>query len=342
MKKPASPAAVAGILFAALLGTAGCRPCGSVCGTPAPAAATTAFPRPAENEFSVMTFNLHQYALTVREDAADTLAPKPREEAAAIIDAIRQISPDILAVQEMGDPLAWDDFKLRLREAGVEAYPYEEYLRQDPGDRNIALLSRFPIAARNPHTDDTYTIGPTQFPVRRGIIEVDLDIAPAYRLRLMVAHLKSKLFHEYGQAEMRRNEARLLCNHVRAALKDDPNLNLLVLGDLNDDPASRPLREIVQYQEETILHDLRPEDFAGAAWTYRGADDNHQRLDYLLASKGLLPEVVLDKTYVVNLLSLAKASDHRPLVGTFVAAERAPEAAPDLSSRKSSDFPMDD
>ena len=341
MKKTASLAFAAGILFATLLGTAGCRPCGSVRGTPSPAAATAAFPRPAENEFSVMTFNLHQYALTDREGAADTLEPKPREEAAAIVDAIRQISPDILAVQEMGDPRAWDEFKLRLRESG-EVYPYEEYLRQDPGDRNLALLSRFPIAARNAHTDDTYTIGPTQFPVRRGILEVDLDITPSYRLRLMVAHLKSKLFHEYGQAEMRRNEARLLCNHVRAALKDDPNLNLLVLGDLNDDPASRPLREIVQYQEEPILHDLRPEDFAGAAWTYRGADDNHQRLDYLLASKGLLPEVVLDKTYVVNLLSLAKASDHRPLVGTFVAAERALEAAPDLSSRKSSEFPMDD
>lgn len=342
MKKTASLPALAGILFAALLATGGCRPCGSSCGTAPTPAAPASLPRPDKGEFTVMTFNLHQYALAAPDGAADSLAAKPPEEAAAIIDAIRQVSPDILAVQEMGDPRAWDDFKLRLREAGLDFYHYEEYLRQDPADHNLALLSRFPIANRMAHTDDAYTIGPTQFPVRRGFIEVDLEVAPAYRLHLMVAHLKSKLFHEYGQAEMRRNEARLLNNHVRAALKDNPDLNLLVLGDLNDDPSSRPLREIVQYQDETILHDLRPEDFAGAAWTYRGVEDTHQRFDYLLASKGLLPEVVPAKTYVLNLPALAMASDHRPLVGTFAAAERPAAAAPAAAARQSREFPMEE
>ncbi len=338
MKKTASLAVLAGILFAALLATVGCRPCGSSGGS-APA---TDLPRPAAGEFTVMTFNLHQYALAAPEGAADSLAAKPSEETAAIVEAIRQVAPDILAVQEMGDPRAWDNFKLRLREAGLDYFNDEEYLRQDPADLNLALLSRFPIANRMAHTDDAYTIGPTRFPVRRGFIEVDLEVAPAYRLHLIVAHLKSKLFHEYGQAEMRRNEARLLNNHVRAALKDNPDINLLVLGDLNDDPSSRPLREIVQYQDETILHDLRPEDATGAAWTYRGADDVHQRLDYLLASQGLLPEFIPAKSYVVNFPSLAMASDHRPIVGTFVAAERPAAAAPAPAPRRSREFPMED
>ena len=338
MKKTASLAVLAGILFAALLATVGCRPCGSSGGS-APA---TDLPRPAAGEFTVMTFNLHQYALAAPGGAADSLAAKPSEETAAIVEAIRQVAPDILAVQEMGDPRAWDNFKLRLREAGLDYFNYEEYLRQDPADLNLALLSRFPIANRMAHTDDAYTIGPTRFPVRRGFIEVDLEVVPAYRLHLIVAHLKSKLFHEYGQAEMRRNEARLLNNHVRAALKDDPDLNLLVLGDPNDDPSSRPLREILFYQDHPLLHDLRPTDEHGAAWTHRDSDDSHQRLDYLLVSDGLLPEVVLDKTLALNFLSLAKASDHRPLPGIFAASERPPESAPDLSSRQSIDIPMDD
>ena len=339
MKALLSVACSGWMLFGAGWATAGCA---RVETTPPPSAGSADPLRPAPGEFSVMTFNLHQYALIDRDGSADTLEPKPREETAAIIECLRQVSPDILAVQEIGDPAAWNDFKLRLREAGLGDYLHEEYLRRDPGDRNLAVLSRFPIVARTPRTDDTYTIGPTQFPVRRGFLEVDIEVSPAYRLRLMVAHLKSKLFHAYGQAEMRRNEARLLSNHVRASLKENPAINLLVVGDLNDDPSSRPLREILFYQDKPILRDLRPEDGAGAAWTYRGADDNHQRLDYLLASDGLLPETVMDKTRVVNFPSLARASDHRPLVGTFVAAERGAESAPPLTSRPDREFPMDE
>ena len=321
--------------------TSGCAPCDTLSSSqPCPAGKST-LPHAAKGEFSVMTFNLHLYTLIDRDSATDILEPKPRKEAKAIIETIRQASPDILAVQEMGGPDAWKEFKHSLQQAGLD-YPHEEYLRNGNKELNIALLSRFPILASQLHTNDTYTIGPTQFPVQRGIIEADIEINSAYRLRLMVAHLKSKQFHEYGQAEMRRNEARLLCNHVRAALKENPDLNLLVVGDFNDNPSSAPLQEITRYQDRTILHDLRPEDGAGAAWTYRSTDDNHARLDYMLASDGLLPETVLDKTYVVNVPALSTASDHRPLLGTFVAAERGPEARPDLSTRRPTEFPVDD
>jgi endonuclease/exonuclease/phosphatase family metal-dependent hydrolase len=341
MKKISTPSLCGLVLLAVGLWNSGCAPCDTRSSNQPCPAGKSALPHAAKDEFTVMTFNLHLYTLIDRDGNADTLEPKPRKEAKAIIDTIRQASPDILAVQEMGGPDAWKEFKHSLQQAGLE-YPHEEYLRNGTKELNIALLSRFPIVAGQLYTNDTYTIGPTQFPVQRGIIEADIAITPAYRLRLMVAHLKSKAFHEYGQAEMRRNEARLLCNHVRAALKENPDINLLVVGDFNDDPSSAPLQEITQYQDRTILHDLRPEDGAGAAWTYRSTDDNHQRIDYLLASDGLLSETVLDKTCVVNVPALAKASDHRPLLGTFVAVERGPEARPDLSTRRPPEFPVDD
>jgi endonuclease/exonuclease/phosphatase family metal-dependent hydrolase len=309
--------------------------------TPAAPAPESAFPRPAADEFSVMTFNLHQYALVDRDGQADTLEPKPRAEADAIVAVIRQAAPDILAIQEMGDPAAWAEFKYSLRQAGLE-YGHEEYLRRGKSELNIAVLSRFPIVAHNSHTDDTYTIGPAQFPVMRGIIEVDIDINPAYRLRLMVAHLKSKVFHSFGQAEMRRNEARLLGNHVRAALKENPAVNLLVAGDLNDNPDSAALREITTYQRKRLLHDLRPTDANGDAWTHRDNDDTYQRIDYLLASDGLLPELVPAKTYVLRLPQLLGTSDHWPVVATFAARDRAPGEGPDLSDRTPPEIPQND
>ena len=337
--KNAAPIFLVGL---SLLGAAGGAGCSRFqCEEPASAAPESAYPRPAEGEFSVMTFNLNQYALLDRDGDADTLEPKPPEEAGAIIEVIRQVSPDVLAVQEMGDPAAWAEFQNSLRQAGLE-YAHEEYLRRDQSVLNLAVLSRFPIVAAHSHVDDTYTIGPTQFPVLRGFIEIDVEITPQYRLRLMVAHLKSKVFHSYGQAEMRRNEARLLNNHVREALDGTPNVNLLVVGDFNDDPSSAVLQEIRTYKDQPLLHDLRPADAAGDAWTHRENDDAYHRIDYMLASDGLMPEVIPEKAYVVRSPTLLRASDHRPLVAIFSAAERGPEAAPDLSKRLPPEIPQND
>lgn len=337
--KNAVPIFLVGLSILAAAGGSGCSLFQSE--TPAVAVPESAYPRPAEGEFSVMTFNLNQYALLDRDGDADTLEPKPPEEAGAIIEVIRQVSPDVLAVQEMGDPAAWAEFKYSLRQAGLE-YAHEEYLRRGKSVLNLAVLSRFPIVATNSHVGDTYTIGPTQFPVMRGFVEIDVAVTPQYRLRLMVAHLKSKVFHSFGQAEMRRNEARLLNNHVREAIDGNPAVNLLVVGDFNDDPSSAVLREIRTYKRQTLLHDLRPADPVGDAWTHRENDDTYHRIDYMLASDGLMPEVIPEKAYVVRSPTLLRASDHRPLVAIFSAAERGPEAAPDLSKRLPPEIPQND
>jgi len=288
-----------------------------------------------------MTFNLNHYSLSDKGEALDTLEPAARKETAALIDVITKAAPDILAVQEMGNPAAWADFKLRLRRAGL-AYNYEEYLQASEQDLNIAVLSLYPITAFNSHTDDRYTIGPTQFPLQRGIIEVDVEINPAYTLRLMVAHLKSNLYHAYGQAEMRRNEARLLNKNIRASLDSHPDINLLVVGDMNMTPDTALFRDIVTYQDQPILFDLRPADAAGDAWTYRESNDSTRRLDYMLVSQGLLPEVLLDKTTAIRSRQLLQVSDHRPLVATFTATEQDPDSAPDLSKGLPPEIPMND
>ena len=328
------------LLLAAGLGMGGCS---ALAPTPAvpDSSAAEAFPRPADGEFSVMTFNLHQYALQEAAAGSEGSAPKPRPGTDALVEAIRRAAPDVLALQEMGDSAAWTEFKFRLREAGLE-YRYEEYLPRDGQSFHLALLSRLPIVARQPHTDDLYTIGPTQFPVQHGFLDVTLEIHPDYHLRLLAADLKSKVFHEYGQAEMRRNEARLLCNHIRAVLDENPAANLLVVGDFGDTPDSRPLREILTYQDKPILFDLRPTDPLGDAWTQRQTDDTHQRVDYMLVNSGLLHETVAAKLYVVRTPGLVAASDHCPLVAIFSAREQGPESAPDLSLRKPADFPQHD
>jgi endonuclease/exonuclease/phosphatase family metal-dependent hydrolase len=322
---PGLPWLVSG-LAALLFLQAGCRPHTP----PAPAAPADAHAGLAvdytleDHEFSVMTYNLLRYMRDDRDRDGQRDDPKPLEEREAVLDLIVSASPDVLAVQEMGDPEVYAGFKQALADRGLD-YEFDELLRRKDDGWNavhLAVLSRRPIVSYQSHLDDVYTMGPhTDIPVARGFIDVDIGVNPAYRFRLMVAHLKSKVFHEYGQTEMRRNEARLLNKHVRAALAENPRMNLLVVGDLNDTYDSRAVREVMGTQTR-YLFDLRPRDFVGDTWThFRASHDEYSRIDYALVSEGMRPEVVMEKTRVVRDPRTAIASDHRPIVAVFQARD---------------------
>ncbi len=279
--------------------------------------------RPAGGAYTVCTYNLQHYGLQDRDGDGQWNDPKPVREREAVADLLARLKPDILAVQEIGNPEIFGEFTGRLARNGLE-YPHRALLQRGAGEDNLAVLSRFPIVARTDRLDDRYRIGAEDLTVLRGFLDVTLQVTPSYRVRLLVAHLKSKRFHRLGQTEMRRNEARLLANHVRQALRENPRANLLVCGDLNDDPGSAPLRELTGERGE-ILDDLRPVDAVGDAWTHRSWSlDAHARLDYFLASPGLKADWVRDGTRAVRDPAADRASDHRPLVAVFRAADETP------------------
>jgi endonuclease/exonuclease/phosphatase family metal-dependent hydrolase len=276
--------------------------------------------KPADNEFSVMTYNVMRYGREDRDGDGQDNDPKPAGERRLVIEIIQQANPDVLVLQEMGGPEVFKEFTYSLKQAGL-VYEHVEYLRRGRHENNIVLLSRLPVIARQSHLDDLYSIGPAKVPVARGFIDVDIQVNPQYRFRLMGAHLKSKVYNRLGQTEMRRNEARLLNKHVRAALKEHPERNLLVVGDLNDNINSAAMREVMG-KRKRILFDLCPADFLGTIWTYFDDEsDTYTRIDYMLASRGMSPEIVKSKSHAVCHQNLLKASDHRPLVGVFRASD---------------------
>ncbi len=282
---------------------------------------------PELNTFSVMTYNLQQYALMDRDGGGEPDDPKPESERAAVVALISKERPDVLAVQEMGDEIIFGQFREALRAAG-QNYPYAELLQRGTIEANLAVLSRFPIVSVQHHTNDWYSIGPAKVPVARGFLDVTIQVNPQYQFRLLGAHLKSKVHSPLGQTEMRRNEARLLNKNVRAILKENPQVNLLVVGDMNDDYKSAPLREVAG-RRGGELTDLRPVDSVGDAWTYfRETVDEYNRLDYLFVSEGMFPEVVKEKTRVVRDPLTAQASDHRPVIGVFKSRTVLPACPP--------------
>ncbi len=293
----------------------------SSCSPPSTRSPVASRQQPDSGEFSIMTYNLHRYAVDDRDGDGQKNDPKPVEEREAAAALIALVRPDVLAVQEIGGRVVFEEFLFRLKTAGLE-YPHLEHLQRGDSEINLALLSRFPIVSRQHHTNEMYTIGPAEIPVARGFLDVEIEVNPEYRFRVLVGHLKSKVFHPLGQTEMRRNEARLLNKNVRKILKENPEINLVVVGDMNDTYNSAALRELMGEKKDKVLFDLRPIDRECDAWTHYTPDnDEYARIDYLLVSSGMRPEVVTGKTYAVRSPLTYQASDHRPLVAVFQARE---------------------
>lgn len=269
--------------------------------------------RPAGRTFSVMSYNVHQYGLMDRDNDGED-DPKPVAEQNAVVQLIARENPDVLFVQEMGDEITFDQFRRALRDAGVD-YAYSELLRRGSIEANLALLSRFPIVSAQHHTNEWYSIGEAKVHVARGFLDVELQVTPTYRFRLLGAHLKSKVFSPLGQTEMRRNEARLLNKTVREIFDENPHVKLLVAGDMNDHHRSAPLREIKGRRGGELI-DLRPADPEGDVWTcYQDATDSYSRFDYLFVNKSLQKDVL--EARVVRDRLTYEASDHRPVIAVF-------------------------
>ncbi|MEM7700265.1 MAG: endonuclease/exonuclease/phosphatase family protein, partial [Verrucomicrobiota bacterium] len=244
-------------------------------------------------------------------------APKPEKEIEALIEGIGAMQPDILGVCELGDSTHLDDLQSRLRAIGIDL-PHTELVRDSGGyDRNLAMLSRFPIIDRQSRDDYAYEIDGEKLAFQRGVLDVKIKINPRYHLRYIGLHLKSKReVPEADQAMMRLNEAQLARAHVDAILEEEPGANLLLMGDLNDLRVEPPVKTLQgRFGRYNYLSSLTLSDDYGFRWTHHwGWADSYSRFDFALVSKGISPEIDRDKSYIHHWDDWDTASDHRPLV----------------------------
>ncbi|CAN5188676.1 hypothetical protein BH23VER1_BH23VER1_32920 [soil metagenome] len=271
---------------------------------------------------TIVVYNLKNYLKMDRRIAGEPVedAPKPEPEIAALVALIVQAQPDILGVCEIGprDDLA--DLQSRLASAGI-ALPHSDWMEAGDPVRHLALLSRFPIVARDHQTALRYRIDLTELAFQRGILDATVQVNPDYQLRALGLHLKSKRNVPEGDQElMRRNEAHLARKHIDAILAAGPDTNLLVFGDLNDTRNQPTVRAIQgRYGSPTYLRAIDFADPHGDVWThYWSYADIYARIDFALASPGLYPEIVSGSGEIPVSSDWFLASDHRPLKFKFI------------------------
>jgi len=282
----------------------------------------------AAGTFRVATYNVENYLDQPTESRPHV---KSAEAKAKIRESIESIKPDVLALEEMGRTNALLELRASLKADGLD-YPFWEHVSGADTNIHVAVLSRLPIVARRPHTNDLFLLDGRKFQVERGFAEVDIQAATNFTFTLIAGHLKSKLATPNAdEAEERLGEAKVLRGIMDERFSANPNAKIIVLGDFNDVKDSDAMKAIIG-RGKFKLTDTRPAERNGdnapgqppyfeprsVAWTYFfGANDIYSRIDYILMSPSLARDWVKAETYIPVIPNWGVGSDHRPIVATF-------------------------
>ena len=282
----------------------------------------------AAETFRVAAYNVENYLDVPTESRHFT---KSAEAKAKVRETIKSINPDILALEEMGTTNALLELRDALKAEGCN-FPFWEHIQAYDDSIHVAVLSKLPIVASRPHTNENFLLDGKRFQVKRGFSEVDIQAASNFTVTVIGAHLKSKLASASAdEGAQRLEEAKILRGIVDARLAANPDAKLIVLGDFNDVKSADSTKAIIG-SGKNRLFDTRPAERNGdnlpnanprydpsnVTWThYYGKEDSYSRIDYLLVSPALKKSWLANETYIPTIPNWGVGSDHRPVVAGF-------------------------
>jgi len=261
---------------------------------------------------------------------------KSAEARAKVRESIEAMKPDVIALEEMGTTNALLELRASLKADGLD-FPFWEHVSGADTNIHVAVLSKFPIVARHPHTNENFLLDGRRFRVSRGFADVEVQVATNFTFTLIAAHLKSRRpVPQADESELRLQEAKVLRAIIDEHFKTNPDAKLIVLGDLNDLKNSDSTKEIIG-RGKFKLTDTRPAERNGdsapnpvprfnpmnVTWTYYyGAEDTYSRIDYILLSPAMKQNWLTNETYIPTIPNWGVGSDHRPVGASFTTGEQ--------------------
>lgn len=259
------------------------------------------------------TYNLNNYLVMDRSVNGiwRKSYPKPESEKTAIRSIIKQVKPDILALQEIGPPPFLNELKNDLAQEGIN-YPYLVHMQGDDSVRHLSVISKIEPVEIVKHRDLAIRYQNRREFVKRGMLEISFERPNGKVFKLFVVHLKSRWTNVKSdpQSLQRRTlEAEACRDRIIERTFDLGNMDFLVAGDFNDHPESAPLRRLYQRGDLKIGTLVPASDTRGERWTYYyGRKVVYSLVDGFIASESLFPQIKDQLGHIVDTL---KGSDHR-------------------------------
>lgn len=275
---------------------------------------------------TLATYNVENYVAADRMTAEGFRRdyPKPEAQKRALRRVLLAINADVLVLQEIGDDSYLQELRRDLVKSGLD-YPHATLLVAADSDRHQALLSKRPLLAVTPHARLEFPyLGATER-VKRGLLEVRIATSGG-ELSIFGVHLKSRFTDraEDPQSDLRRlGEATAIRDAIVDRVNDPQRARFVILGDFNDDKASKPMQRLLQRGRAKFARLLPAADSRGDTWTYHyRREDTYTRVDHILVSPALASAVAQARAWIADVDGVREASDHRPVVVTLEFAER--------------------
>ena len=275
-------------------------------------------------ELRVATYNLNNYLVMDRHVGARWRPsyPKPEGEKAIVRQIVRDVSPDVLVLQEMGPLDFLEELRADLAREGLH-YEYAVHMQGADPDRHLAVLSKRAPKAVVKHTDLNFKYFESRQAVKRGMLELSFSLGAGNEFQLFVVHLKSRYtdVKEDENSELRRvREAEACRNRIVERTHESNQLSYIIAGDFNDHPNSAPMRRFYRRGNLEIGSLVPAADSRGEEWTYYyGKESRYESVDGFVASASMMPRIKAGIAQIVDSPGALAGSDHRMIYIDLVA-----------------------
>ena len=239
---------------------------------------------------TLMTWNIHNlfdgkdngFEYDEFLESAGWSTEKYRGRVNSISAAIETISPlpDLLIFQEIESLAILEDIALSIS----GGYSWSHFAGNPGAALGVGILSRLPLAEAKAHS---ITIGGDTTP--RPVLEARIEAAEGAFV-VFACHWKSKLGGDDVTENVRRASARVILRRIRELRVDEPELGVIVAGDLNEN-----YDEFYRQNSEAITA-LLPDDPYCAQLTgcigVNGEENSGLQKDFIVLGKNAPPSPV--------------------------------------------------
>jgi endonuclease/exonuclease/phosphatase family metal-dependent hydrolase len=242
--------------------------------------------------------------------------PKPLKDRIGLANSIKTINADVIVVAEVESLAVLKTFRdTYLADQGFHNVVLVE--GNDVRGIDVGVLSRVPLTSVKTHKDVTFPVPGVAEPQKfcRDLLQVGLRTRNGYAFTVFAAHLKS----HYGGGNsdtLRLAEAQTVKRIIGDYERANPKANYILCGDMNDQPETVVAKTLVGANDPTTrltdtLMELGPQAYTYWIPKYRG------RIDYLLASPGMMGEYVKGSAKIFKNTDAFNGSDHLPSTVRF-------------------------